>query len=369
MGARSWWRNGLLAIALIVLLCPQAEFAAAAAPSVRYSISSSVSDEDASYVREGVSLAAEYLDDTLGGEIDDDLVVNVRASADPSDPAILAFASGDFLVVFTGSPYWGTLPPFLRLQTVIHEFIHIYQGDMLGNGEDASPMWFIEGMAEYLAYDAIARLGVVDEGEVENYQAWAVLRGGYDVVPLEDIEEIGDFQSAEGPVYSLAYLAVSRLVGDLPSKSLEDYLTRVDDGADWRDAFPDAFGVELDEFYDEFDAWVAGELDAPRRIPTAFREVAPAPREAPVTILSATDEIAPGEQALVLAETERGSECRFVLRDEDGQRLATLETFADRTGTVFWLVTIPESSPEGQSEVMVDCGDKRDRVKLRIVDD
>jgi hypothetical protein len=368
MRLHSRQRHVMLLGVLIALFCQLPPSASAATPDVRFSVSEDVSAEDESYVREGISLAEDYLRETLSDGIHDDLSVNVRDTADPVDDSTLAFASDDFLVVFAGSPYWDTLAPFLRMQTVIHEYVHIYQFDMVGDSEDGSPMWLIEGMAEYLAFDAVAQLGVVDQRTVEDYHAWAVLNGGYELDPLSSLESIWDFQSAEGPIYSLAYLAVSQLVGDLPSKQLERYLEIVHDGATWQEAFPEAFGMDAEEFYAEFEGWLADDLIAPRRIPAAFRETYAVEQGSPVTILSASEETLPGDQAIVLAETDRGSQCSFTLRDENGERMATLQTFADRTGIVFWLVTIPESSPAGRSEVLVDCGDKRDRVKLQIVD-
>jgi hypothetical protein len=356
-----------LIVVLATLLGQLPGGVAAASHTVRFSISDDVSAQDESYVREGISLAEDYLRDTLDAEIDDNLVVNVRDTADPNDDSMLAFANGDFLVVFTGSPYWDLLAPSLRMETVIHEYVHIYQFDALGDDEDDSPMWFIEGMAEYLAFDAIAKLGIVDRRAVTDYQAWAVLSSGYEVKPLPELEAIWDFQSADGPIYSLSYLAVSRLIGDLPSKKLERYIEEVAGGATWREAFPDAFGLEVDEFYSEFGKWLRDDLLAPRRIPTQFREIYAVDQESPVEIVSSPEKILPGDQALVVAETDRGSACSFTLRDENGERMAKLQTFADRTGLVFWLVTIPASAPAGSSEVTVDCGDKRDRVKLQVL--
>ena len=364
---RPWYLLLVVALTALATLSQFSTDALAASHDVRFSISDDVTAEDEAYVREGISLAEDYLRDTLDAGIDDDLVVNVRDTADPSDDSTLAFANDDFLVVFTGSPYWDTLAPFLRMQTVIHEYVHIYQFDALGDSEESAPMWLIEGMAEYLGFDAMERLGVVDHDAIVDYQAWAVLASGYEVERLQDIESVWDYQSAEGPVYSLSYLAVSRLLGDLPSPGLKRYIEDVQDGATWQEAFPDAFGMEADEFYDDFEQWVEDDLLAPRRIPTSFREIYPVEQQSPVTILSSSEEIQPGDQAIVLAETERGSACRFTLRDENGERMATMDTFADRSGVVFWLVTIPEDSLAGQSEVLVDCGDQRDRVKLQIL--
>ena len=63
-------------------------------------------------------------------------------------------------------------------------------------------------------------------------------------------------------------MAAREAKGRLPSPGLERYIEEIQDGATWQEAFPDAFGVEADEFYAEFDAWMEEDLLAPRRIPT-----------------------------------------------------------------------------------------------------
>jgi hypothetical protein len=364
--SRSW--RVIAALVLALLVAPDPTGVSAAAPTIAYRFAESVSAADEAYVREGISMAAAYLDEELAGEIRDDLTVRVRNTEHPDNPYILASAGDDELVVYTGSEMWDTLSPVLRMQVVIHEYVHIYQRDMLGNGYDVSPMWFIEGMAEYVSFNALEEQGLIDPDAVDDFQTWAIAHGG-DMPSLEEIEDLERFQSSEAPIYSLSHMAVVQLLDDEPAERLETYLEEIDDGAEWRDAFPEAFEIDLDDFYDEFDLWLSDEMDAPSRIPTAFREVVGRDREAAVTILSGPDEpLERGDQAIVVAETERDSNCRFDLRDEEGERVATLRTVADRTGLVFWVITIPDDAPFGRTEIVANCGGDRDRLRFDVLE-
>lgn len=362
----SWRLVLIVAIAAMLLPAPQS---AGAAPKITFSFSKGVSAADESYVREGIALGRTFLRSFLSGAIEDNLSVRARNAEHPENPYILAYAGGNDLIVFTGSEYWASMSPALRMQVVIHEFVHIYQRDTLGYGRDVSPMWFIEGMAEYVAFSALADVGLIEHDAVEDFQTWAITYGG-DAPELEDLEAIEDFQGSEGPVYSLGHMAVSLLLGDEPSERLTEYLDAVDGGTKWRVAFEEVFGLEVDEFYAEFDDWLASGIDAPDEVPVAFREVVGRDREAAVTILSGPDEtLERGDQTIVIAETERNSNCRFDLRDHDGERVATLRTVADRTGLVFWVITIPNDAPLGRTEIVANCGGDRDRLRFEVMDD
>lgn len=355
----------ILAVSIVAALTPAP--AGAEAPTVKFKFADGVSASDQAYVREGIALAEDYLRETLSGTIEDNLLVRVRTTESPDSPYILASAEGNGLIIFAGSPIWETLSPVLRMQVVIHEYVHIYQRDMLGYRGDVSPMWFIEGMAEYVSFNALEELGLIDSQAVDDFQTWAIAYGG-EAPALEELESIAVFQSSEGPVYNLAHMAMTMLLGDEPSERLTAYLGEIDRGEHWQDVFPSAFGIELDDFYAEFDDWLANDMDAPNRVPAAFREVIGRDREAPVTILSGPDELENGERAVVIAETERNSYCRFDLRDGSGDRVASLKTVADPTGLVFWVVTIPDDAPPGHSEIVASCGDGRDRIQFDILD-
>jgi hypothetical protein len=332
---------------------------------VSYSVSDGVSTTDEHIVREGIALAERYIRDSFGGEIDDNLVVNVRDTQFGMQPGLLAFAGGDFLVVFTGSPVWQALPPVLRLQTVVHEYIHIYQGDRLGAGEDISPAWMVEGMAEYFSYRAVAELGIASMRDAQEHALWAIGVSREQVPNLIALESMEAFQASHDAPYEISQLAVERLLGADPEDRMRTYLDLVAGGASWRTAFPVAFDVKLDRFYRSFDAWIA-DVVAPRRPPVAFSLIEPARAEAKVVLDAISPTVERGDQVVVIGRTEPAVSCNFELRDGERNRVDRAPTFADQTGAVFWVATIPESMPAGAAFVVAACGGDTDRIEFDV---
>lgn len=348
----------------LVMLVPST--GASAAPQVRYDVAGGVSAADEATARAGVELARTYIAGTFGAPLEQDLDVAVRDAEDSRSPYIVAYAGGDELVVYTGSIGWQTLSPALRTQVIVHEYVHIFQRDELGYTGDVSPMWLIEGMAEVVSFDAVEAIGIVDPRAVVDEQARQVVAGSGVLPRLAALEDIDDYQSADGPIYPLSFLAVRRLIGDPAEGRLQRYLDLVDGGMPWRRAFPRAFGTDLDDFYDAFERWLDEDLVAPRRQPAAFRYPAPERREADVAIESAPESVRPGEQFVVVAETQPDAVCRFDLASGDGERLATIRTQSDPSGRVFWLQALPDDQTDGVVTVTANCGGKRDRIEVAV---
>ena len=360
----------LLAFALAIVLStvnsPQS--ASADSPRIVFSIGEGVSDSDETNVREGVVLAVSYLREHYRASLKDDLVVNVRDMESPLGANNLAFADGDYLVVFTGAPAWDYLSPALRLQVIVHEFVHIYQYDQIGGHSDSGPMWIIEGMAEFVSFGMIQSLGVLRSDDVYDAQTWALSKGLDRVPRLSDLEDIVAFQSAAGPVYSLAFLAISQLAGERPVERLTIYLELIAEGKPWQHAFQRAFGLAPSDFYEQFQVWTDEEMLSPSNQPQAFESIIPDGIEADVEIVNTSFSTGPGAQLVVVAQTGPNAECGFVLQDSTGTRIPTVDVIADRTGLVFLLQTIPENTLVGQSTVTVDCGAESDRIEVDIAD-
>jgi hypothetical protein len=334
--------------------------------SVTYSISSGVSPSDEASVREGIALAIIYLHETYRSNLKHDLFVNVRDVASPTDPGILAFASGSFLVVFTGAPSWDYMAPALRLQVIIHEFVHIYQFDVTGDDMLASPLWIIEGMAEYVSFDVVQGLGVLDSGDVYDEQTWNAARGLDQMPKLSALEGVHDFQNADGPVYSLSYLAIDALVDNDPVVRLRKYLRLIAGGSPWPVAFEQAFGTKPEEFYEQFQHWVSEDMLAPTHEPASFKTVTADRTKSDVAITGSPISADPGEQVVVIAQTDPGTDCTFEFRDGDGKRADTNSTVADGSGLVFWLETLPAATSGGNGKFMINCGGARDAIDFSI---
>jgi hypothetical protein len=74
-----------------------------------------------------------------------------------------------------------------------------------------------------------------------------------------------------------------------------------------------------------------------------------------------------GEQVVVFARANSGAVCSFGLRTDDGQTTLAQSTFADSTGRLFWLVTIPAATEPGTATVSVRCGSSPDSAPIDIV--
>ncbi|HEY7032459.1 MAG TPA: collagenase [Thermomicrobiales bacterium] len=355
---------GLVGCFLVLLTSVAQSQPATAAADVDFSVGDTVSSRDEQDVREAVRFAQDYLQELYDYAPADPLVVNIRNSSDPADPGAVAYSGGDFLVVYTGSQGWVEASPFDRLHVIVHEYLHVYQFDFAGRGDDAAPAWLHEGMAEYLSYQAVIERGLVRARAVADYQAWAVAQAD-EGLDLKTVESLRAFQSAEGPIYPLSYLAIAYLVEDGNTRDLDRFFRTVGEGADWRSAFAAVFGRDVDAFYEAFARW-RSELIAPTNMPKAFAPVKASTVPADAAIETVATAAAVGEQTTVVAETEPGAQCKLRLRSGNRPAMVNRGSVADAGGLVFWLVTIPAELPPGPATVTVSCGGERSTATIEI---
>jgi hypothetical protein len=362
---RNRWTRFVLASMVILAVMPAllVDSGRAADTGVTFSIGNNVSAADASWVMEGVTMAHQYVTETLTG-FSEPLVVNIRDSDDTTGRGAVAFYGGDYIVVFTGSPGWAMLAPFDRIHVVVHEYIHAWQDAAMRSGENALPAWLIEGSAEYLSYEAVGRLGLVDPRAVRDYHAWAVQSASH-LSALEDLEARTAFYGERGPVYSLGYLAIDTLLADGSPDQLVGFARRVRLGQDWRDAFAAEFGQDLTSFYRRF-ATYRSDLIAPARMPDPFAAVYPVELKSPVSIDTAPAEIAAGDQLLVLGDSQPGAICQFSLDTAESASTISGSTFADASGRLFWLVTVPDEVASGSADITANCGAENAHVPVEI---
>jgi hypothetical protein len=341
------------------------EPAVAAEANVSFDIANAVSPEDAVYVREGFTLAQTYVTATLSDISDSSIRVAVFDNDDFFCGQALACATETSIVVLAGTPQWNSLAPFERIHTIVHEYIHVYQFAMIHDDMETMPAWFIEGMADYLAYDAVTDLGLVRETDVHDFHAWT-LAWNPDMAALDDLENSYAFYGEYGPAYSLAYLALDELMRERPLSDLDRFLQQVGKGHNWRASFQKVFERDLNAFYRSF-ANARDDLVAPRRMPKPFSPVIPEFDGSPLAIDSVSDSVAVGEQLTVLARAEAAAICRIQLRNERSGEDVVQSTSADGSGHLFWLITIPESLGEGPATITAACGGDQRTLEIDIV--
>lgn len=159
----------------------------------------------------------------------------------------------------------------LRAVTLAHEYFHVLQSHFAGSTR--SPAWMTEGTATY-AGGIYRRDNWRVSGEQLRNARW---RHSADVtVPLDEIELRRLFYAGEAPVYSLAAIAVEWLEGRLAPGGLEaesaplevgwpdsftdtaayiEYYRLLPSAEEWEDAFAEAFGITVDDFYEAFEGY------------------------------------------------------------------------------------------------------------------
>lgn len=143
--------------------------------------------------------------------------------------------------------------------TVVHELVHsLYQHGLAGltcctvEQVEGLPFrtvaWFIEGMADFITQLAIQH----SRGETYSNQDvyWWTLQADR---PLRYYEEFPEVSTGLfGHTYALGELAVGYLASKVGLSSIVNYYTQWQPGDSWEDAFSRAFGMTVEDFYDDF---------------------------------------------------------------------------------------------------------------------
>lgn len=358
----------VLALAMVFTgWCPPPQMAKAQT-DISFSIGASVSHEDEAYVREGIALGRQYGELFGHGKSLTDLIVNVRNTSFQGNPGTAGFTSDGYMTIFSGSAVWQDLSAQRRVQVVVHEYFHVIELTWLADVSDEAPQWFIEGLAEYLSYDALIREGIFREQDVQDFFAWSVANSGVRLASqgLEPLENYEAFYETAG-AYEIGYLAIDFLIPDGSRHQLTRFLSEVQAGRGWEQAFKRAFNKTVDEYYAEFSEALAN-VYAPSEMPEPFQGSDPQALDSPVRITSAPSEMEAGEQLLVLGKTKPHASCVFSITRQGKKADEVVATFADPSGQIFWLLSIPIEREPGPATVAVTCGADPDSIEIAIAD-
>ena len=163
---------------------------------------------------------------------------------------------------------------------IAHEYFHVLQGQLvtgfrqLQDGEIAwhndtsarGPFWLVEGLASYADYaytpSRLARRPFFERYTPYKDLTWFHLEGS---ATSGDLEKMGDFQGfvCAFPgiyAYSLSFAASTFLVEQAGEDSYVNYWKLVGERPNWQQAFEEAFGTGVDDFYRAFDEWLPSQL-------------------------------------------------------------------------------------------------------------
>ena len=140
-----------------------------------------------------------------------------------------------------------------QIRVSAHEFNHaqfnnlgtLGLDDAYARRPDVEPLWLNEGIADFLAYQAISESGVGSYEDVRKDFFPHVL----DAMPLERMETRKGFSSeADGFPYST--LAAEFLASHAGQSSLLGFYASLTIGIAWEDQFRETFGMAVNDFYD-----------------------------------------------------------------------------------------------------------------------
>ncbi len=344
-------------LALIVGAISQAGAPASAQPvATTFEFAAGVTDADADFVEEGITLAETFFIEQIRAEFKNPVHVEVDAGSDPEVPELLAYFDGDRIVVLTGSPVWQQSIPLERIATIVHEFTHVYQADVMGFNNVESPAWFEEGIAEYLSYALLGQLGLLDHQHLIDYDT-TIVALYLPNATLAEITRWRDFQSHGADVYALSHAAVARLMDGVPLSRISLYYSMMSQGYTVDQVFALLFGITPADFSDEMSVYI-DEWTSPGGT-DVFDDQIDHPIEQPsaMTVTKAPASVAEGDQFLVTGMTEPARVCSLVIVDAVNERpIIDRSTFADGTGDLFWLVTIPPGQATGLISIQASCG-------------
>ena len=216
---------------------------------------SDVNASDRAGVAAGLAAVETYITSDLGAGLPPLVCFDIRAANE--GPVGSAETAGAQILILTTPEGWPQTPAWRLQQVAAHEYIHAWQAQVAGTSSETSPVWLLEGMADWVALHALIQTGKVTPAEV--YAAQLTPTGPL-VPPLEDLETPTGWMSTLQP-YSLAYEAVDLLISDKDPGLLRLYLIDLSAGMTWQSAFHQAFGIQPADFYRSFDGLQAALQD------------------------------------------------------------------------------------------------------------
>jgi len=150
------------------------------------------------------------------------------------------------------------------IRLLAHELTHVAQIE-LAQGEGRAEQWLAEGMAEWVAFGVLERLGLDTRARRRETAAAAVSTHEALVSARLDLETLGSprgftirhLREGSLPTYQLAFLMADYLIGRMGLPRVVEYFRLFATRQDRRQNFSDAFGQSFEDFEREILAHLA----------------------------------------------------------------------------------------------------------------
>ncbi|MCA9858934.1 MAG: hypothetical protein KC438_04390 [Thermomicrobiales bacterium] len=318
---------------------------------VSFCFDPTISERDRWDIFEGVRLGKDVIVGYFGDPDLGDVQITGLSSVSPFGEGLLATTRARSIAVYAGSRVWQQMAPIERVETMVHEFFHIYQNAMTDGSTAVVPLWFTEGAAEAVGFMATAQIGVTDQTEFYESTAYSLY-----VKPVTTgLAELHASDSMGAGEYPLVYLAMQYLLGTrgMSISSLGDFYVELQKGASFDAAFETVFGITPDAFAAEFDAWRPN-MQQVNQLPDDLWPVEPSAQPSQLTISSAPQQVVPNQQLFFVGATTPLAHCDATV--QIGAESYDRPNIANGEGNIYWLFTVPEEAPAGPATFSAACG-------------
>ncbi len=319
--------------------------------NVSYCMDPALTERDRGDIIEGVRLGQDTISAYFGNPDLGNIQITGLQGTSPFGDGLLATTRDRSIAVYAGSVVWNGVSPVERIETLVHEYFHIYQNVMTEENDSSVPLWFTEGSAEAIGFLAAAQIGVTDQAEFYALTSYSLTVSPF----IGTLDDLDTATSMGADAYPLAYVAVQYLLGSqgLSVTAIGDTYTLMRDGLAFDDAFTQVFGLTPDQFSVEFETWRPS-FQQVTELPDDFYPPTGQAPAGPVTVQAIPQTIGRDQQLIVTATTEAMAACNATL--QVGMQTLDRETVANGEGNVFCLFSIPPDAPSGATQVSVDCG-------------
>ena len=175
-----------------------------------------------------------------------------------------------------------------HIHAIAHEYFHVLQGQLasgfaqLQNGEfawdlDTVPVWLVEGFASYADYKYTpsrpGRRPFLGDSGNRRYTPFSDLGGALAAGQLnyDDLARSTEYSNVRCSFgqfyfYALSFSAALFLGEQTEENSYVEFWRLLGERSTWEQAFEEAFGTGVDDFYKEFEEWLPSQIPSFDRV-------------------------------------------------------------------------------------------------------
>ncbi|MGH2396286.1 MAG: hypothetical protein ACRDF5_04120 [bacterium] len=249
--------------------------------ALRFDVGVGVPEDEIEVIKSGIDIARLYLQELIGGDIPSDvrrtitvkIVATGKGNQDPGGGGACCTGLDTNglarLFIDVKHPHYDVARPAgpwsvraNKQKSAAHEYTHAWQnwlgclGKRYASEWTRFEGWLVEGVAEYVAYGSLIRVGAMRTEDVGRSQLTAAISSGQMGAGLRGLEYLK--QTYVIWPGNLGYLAVEMLVRNAPAGpiSLRRHCLEVRSQGGVDQAFVRAFGTSKAAFYQSFAAYV-----------------------------------------------------------------------------------------------------------------